>query len=179
MDFSAFPTKATPQFPKIKSGDANRGESITAFSGRKRVLALLFFLVTISPSETFSFFPLHRKRALTKNFVLSNIRFVSGGSSEMLRTSRCIRIKLLQSGGPRTLSAVASSLYNLSSPSEKYFASWGQSSPPHCGQLEFISETMWNSEPIHFRPRLGRGRRNHNLKGDGRRFRWPLINFED
>jgi hypothetical protein len=121
----------------------------------------------------------HRKDALTNFFVLSNIRFVSGGSSEMLRTSRCIRIKLLQSGGPRTLSAVASSLYNLSSPSEKYFASWGQSSPPHCGQLEFIPETMWNPEPIHFRPRPGRGRRGHNLKGDGRRFRWPLINFED
>src|SRR6267143_3423533 len=119
------------------------------------------------------------KDALTKFFVLSNIRFVSGGSSEMLRTSRCFRIKLFQSGGPRTLSAVAPSVYNLSSPSEKYFASWGQSSRPHCGQLEFISETMWSSEPIHFRPQPDRSRRNHNLKGDGRRFRWPLINFED
>ena len=143
-------------------------------------LHLLFFAGEASFRKMLSIISaLQRKDALTNFFVLSNIRFVSGGSSEMLRTSRCIRIKLLQSGGPRTLSAVASSLYNLSSPSEKQFASWGQSSPPHCGQIEIISETMWNSRSIHFRPRLGRGRRDHNLKGDGRRFRWPLINFED
>jgi hypothetical protein len=63
-------------------GDANRGESITAFSGRKRLLALLFFLFSIPLDESVNFFSLHRKHALTKKFVLSNIRFVSGGASE-------------------------------------------------------------------------------------------------
>src|SRR6267142_4552294 len=118
----------------------------------------------------------HRKDALTNFFVLSNIRFVSGGSSEMLRTSRCIRIKLFHSDGPRTLAVIAPSLCSLSGPSEKRFVSWGQSSPHHRGQFEIISEMLWNPESIHFRPRPGRGRRGHNLKGDGRRFRWPLIN---
>src|SRR5437667_11086468 len=69
------------------------------------------------------------KHALTNFFVLSNIRFVSGGSSEMLRTSRCFRIKLSQFVGPRTLSAIAPSLYSFSSPSEKIFACCGQPSP--------------------------------------------------
>src|ERR1700687_6316680 len=95
----------------------------------------------------------------------------------MLRTSRCFRIKLFQSGGPRTLSAVAPSVYSLSSPSEKHFTFWGHSSPPHCGQFEIISETMWNSRSIHFRPRLGRGRRGHNLKGGGGGFLLALIVF--
>src|SRR5258708_36960144 len=97
----------------------------------------------------------------------------------MLRTSRCFRIKLFQSGGPRTLSAVAPSVYNLSSPSEKYFASWGQSSRLHCGQLEFISETLWSWEPMLFRPQPDRSHRNRNLTGDGGRFGWRLFNSED
>src|SRR6267378_3980337 len=121
----------------------------------------------------------HRKDALTNFFVLSNIRFVSGGSSEMLRTSRCFRIKLFQFGGPRTLSAVAPSVYSLHSPSEKHFTFCGHPSPPRCGQIEIISEAMWNPQPIHFWPRPDRGQRDHNLKGDVRRLRWPLINFED
>src|SRR6202521_5419848 len=144
------------------------------------VLHQFFFAYEVSfRSELLIISGQNRKDALTNFFVLSNIRFVSGGSSEMLRTSRCFRIKLLQSGGPRTLSAVAPSVYSLSSPSEKHFTFWAHSSPPHCGRFAIISETMWNSRSIHFRPRLGRGRRGHNLKRDGRRFRWPLINFED
>src|SRR6266403_172248 len=102
----------------------------------------------------------HRKDALTNFFVLSNIRFVSGGSSEMLRTSRC----------------------SLSGPSEKRFVSWGQSSPPNCGQIEIISETIWNSGPIYFRPRPGRGQRARNLReqraalsGAAHYFRGPAI----
>jgi hypothetical protein len=54
-----------------------------------------------------STFLLHRKRALTKNFVLSNIRFVSWGASEMLRASQCFQITLPQSDGPLTLAADA------------------------------------------------------------------------
>jgi hypothetical protein len=117
---------------------------------------------------------------LTNFFVLSNIRFVSGGSSEMLRTSRCVRIKLLQSDGPRTLAVIAPSLCSLSGPSEKRFVSSGQSSPPHCGQIDIISETIWNSGPIYFRPRGGQ--RAHNLKeqraalsGAAHYFRGPTI----
>src|SRR5260370_4692465 len=120
----------------------------------------------------------HRKDALTKFFVLINIGFVSGGSSEMLRPSRCFRIKLFQAGGPRTLSAVAPSSYSLSSPSEKHITFRGQRSLAHRGQIEIVSETMCNPGPSFFRPRPDRGRRDHNLKGDGRRFLWPLIHFE-
>ena len=122
----------------------------------------------------------HRKDALTNFFVLSNIRFVSGGSSEMLRTSRCIRIKLFQSDGPRTLAVIAPSLCSLSSPSEKRSISWGPSSPPQCGQIEIISETVWNSGPIYFRPRGGQQARNLKeqraaLSGAAHYFRGPAI----
>src|SRR6266576_7354973 len=55
------------------------------------------------------------KDALTKFFVLSNIRFVSGGSSEMLRTSRCFRITVSQSDGPCTLAVRERSRRSLSS----------------------------------------------------------------
>jgi hypothetical protein len=57
VDFRAFPTKALREIPKIKNvGDANRGESITAFSGRKRVLAVLFSAVPQSrPAKRKSF----------------------------------------------------------------------------------------------------------------------------
>ena len=64
----------------------------------------------------------HRKDALTNFFVLSNIRFVSGGSSEMLRTSRCFREALLQSVGSRTPAAVALLPYNFSSSFEEVSA---------------------------------------------------------
>jgi len=121
-----------------------------------------------------------RKDALTNFFVLSNIRFVSGGSSEMLRTSRCIRIKLFQSDGPRTLAVIAPSLCSLSSPSEKRFASRGHSSPPHCGQIEIIPAMIWNSGPIYFRPRGGQRARNLKeqraaLSGAAHYFRGPAI----
>ncbi len=123
-----------------------------------------------------------RKDALTKFFVLSNIRFVSGGSSEMLmlRTSRCIGIKLFQSDGPRTLAVIASSLCSLSSRSESRLVSWGHSSSPNLGQIEIIPEMIWNSGPIYFRPRGGQ--RAGNLKeqraalsGAAHYFRGPAI----
>jgi hypothetical protein len=60
------------------------------------------------------FFLSLRNHALTNFFDLSNIRFVSRGSSEMLRTSRCFRNRLLQSAGTRTLATVALSLHSLS-----------------------------------------------------------------
>src|SRR5207245_5899656 len=90
----------------------NRGEYIIASSGRKRVLAFLFFLApSFMPGRGGNIFPENRNHALTNFFDLSNIRFVSGGSSEMLRTSRCLRTILFQSDGPWTLRTVASFLY--------------------------------------------------------------------
>jgi hypothetical protein len=47
---------------------------------------------------------------LTKIFNLSNIRPVPGGSSGMFGSSRCIIVKLLQFGGPKTLPQAAPSL---------------------------------------------------------------------
>jgi hypothetical protein len=54
VDFSAFPTKALHEIPKTKkSGGRKLGESITAFSGRKQVLEVLFFYFSgIMPSQT-------------------------------------------------------------------------------------------------------------------------------
>jgi len=47
VGFSAFPTEALFEFSAIgEVGDANRGEYITAFSERKRVLASILFLST-------------------------------------------------------------------------------------------------------------------------------------
>jgi len=46
----------------------------------------------------------------------------------MLRASQCLRINLLQSGGPRALLALAHFLYSISRSPEKFFASWGLSS---------------------------------------------------
>jgi len=43
----------------------------------------------------------------------------------MLRTSRCFRITLSQSDGPRTLAVRARSRRSLSTPSAKHFESWG------------------------------------------------------
>ena len=48
-----------------------------------------------------------RRHALTNFYILSSIRSVHGGSSGMQRTSRCFFIKVLQLGGPKTLTAVA------------------------------------------------------------------------
>jgi hypothetical protein len=43
VGFSAFPTKALLKFPRTEAGNANRGEYITGFSQRKRVLASIVF----------------------------------------------------------------------------------------------------------------------------------------
>ncbi len=157
------------------------GEYITAYSERKRVLASIPFVDEASFwKELLIVSGQRRKDALTKFFVLSNIRFVSGGSSEMLRTSRCIGIKLFKSDGPRTLAVIAYSLCSLSGPSESRLVSWGHSSPPNFGQIEIIPEVIWNSGPIYFRPRGGQ--RAGNLKeqraalsGAAHYFRGPAI----
>jgi hypothetical protein len=60
------------------------------------------------------FFLSLRNHALTNFFDLSNIRFVSRGSSEMLRTSRCFLNRLFQPAGTRTLATVAPFLHSLS-----------------------------------------------------------------
>jgi hypothetical protein len=84
IGFSAFPTEALFEFSAIEEvKNSNRGEYITAFSERKRVLASILFLDEASFRKAPLITPgQHRKHALTNFFVLSNIRFVSGGSSE-------------------------------------------------------------------------------------------------
>src|SRR5882762_5817371 len=119
------------------------------------------------------------KDALTKFFVLSNIRFVSGGSSEMLRTSRCFRIKLFQSDGPRTLAVIAPPLYSLSNPSVRHSGSGGRSPfPPSDKSKSFLKRCGIRDQSI-FRSRLGRRHQANNLTGDGRRFQGPPIILED
>src|SRR5580704_11594553 len=71
---------AEPKSQNRNARDANRGESTTAFSPRKQLLAVLFISVRIRGGPYGkSFFRDHCNHALTKNFVLSNIRFVSWG----------------------------------------------------------------------------------------------------
>jgi hypothetical protein len=61
-------------------GEANRGEYITASSGRKRLLASLFSSANLTSwSALQNIFTWPHNHALTKIFVLSNIRFVSEG----------------------------------------------------------------------------------------------------
>jgi hypothetical protein len=128
-------------------GDANRGEYITGFSERKRLLASLFF-----PERSFfsgrsaNFFTAPYNHALTKFFVLSNIRFVSGGSGEMLRASRCFRITLLQSVGPLTLAADAlqpclqSTGFSLDRGAARNFS---------FARLDFFSMTAFSAVRVH------------------------------
>jgi hypothetical protein len=82
VDFSAFPTKATPQIPKNKKRGTQTGASLSQLfpgaSGFLHFFSSCFQSLLVNPS----FFSNHRKHALTKKIVLSNIRFVAGGSSE-------------------------------------------------------------------------------------------------
>src|SRR5712675_1132064 len=95
------------------------------FLSASRFFNLLFFVARVLVRITLQiFFCLHCNHPLTKFFVLSNIRFVSGGSSEMLRTSRCFRINFLQSAGPRMLSAFVLSPCNLFELSGNLSAFW-------------------------------------------------------
>jgi hypothetical protein len=108
LDSRPFPLRRFFIFQNNEWWDANRGEYITAFSQRKLLLASFIFSVAASAgSLPYLFSTAPHKDALTKFFVLSNIRSVSGGSVEMLRASRCLRITLLQSVGPLTLRADA------------------------------------------------------------------------
>src|SRR5258708_23165587 len=92
----------------IQTG-ANISQLLPGASG---FLHFFFFLApSFMPGRAEDIFPENRNHALTNFFDLSNIRFVSGGSSEMLRTSRCLRTILFQSDGPRTLTTVASFCY--------------------------------------------------------------------
>src|SRR4029077_18455985 len=110
----------------IQTG-ANISQLLLSASG---FLHLLFFAVEAFPHNRLQILSSqHRKHALTNFFVLSNIRFVSGGSSEMLRTSRCFRITLFQSVGPRTLSACASSPCSIPGPPKQNLVHRRHSSP--------------------------------------------------
>src|SRR6266852_2541066 len=148
------------------------------------------------PGRGGNIFPENRNHALTNFFDLSNIRFVSGGSSEMLRTSRCLRTILFQSDGPWTLTTVACFLYSISRhPKKKFLWNHGglkvvlndsritgrpakrrarriHGRPSSGPQImlaagELVLETIWSSGPISFRPRTSRARLPHNLKGEG------------
>jgi len=82
VDFSAFPTKATPQIPKNKKLGTQTGASLSQlFPGASGFLHFFFSGFQSRLMNPSIFFTLHRKHALTKKFVLSNIRFVAGGAS--------------------------------------------------------------------------------------------------
>ncbi len=148
-----------------------------------------FFLSTsFTSGRAENISPEHQNHALTNFFDLSNIRFVSGGSSEILRTSRCLRTILFQSGGPWTLTTVACFLYSISRHPKKILWDHGKlkvvfndsrvtgrpakrrarridgrlSSGPQImlAAGELVLETIGSSGPIFFGPgQFGRGRR--------------------
>jgi hypothetical protein len=49
--FQSLPREASPKFQKRNAENSNRGEYITAFSQRKRLLASIIFAVDPSSSE--------------------------------------------------------------------------------------------------------------------------------
>ena len=102
------PQRHRPKIPKVKSGGRKPGRVYHSFfRAQAGSCTSLFFLQQNLARRNGKIFSVHRKHALTKKIVLSNIRFVSRGSAEMLRASRCFRITLLQSDGPLTLAADA------------------------------------------------------------------------
>src|SRR6266481_9479249 len=123
--------RSLPKIPKKKRGEFKPGRIYHSFFSAQAASCIyyIFCCCSFSSQNGLNLFWQRRKHALTKFFVLSNIRFVSGGSSEMLRTSRCFRITLFQSVGPRTLSAIAPCLCSISSLSENTSTFWGLSYP--------------------------------------------------
>src|SRR5690349_18054779 len=105
VGFSAFPTEALLEFSLSEKWGMETGWNISqVFLSASRFFNLLFFVARVFVRIALQIFLCSCcNHPLTNFFVLSNIRFVSGGSSEMLRTSRCFRINFLQSAGPRTL----------------------------------------------------------------------------
>jgi len=78
--FSAFPTKAPNQNPKIEKRGTQTGASLPQLFTRASSFLQFFFLFVrtrAGPDSKSSFED--RNHALTKFFVLSNIRFVSWG----------------------------------------------------------------------------------------------------
>ncbi len=130
MDFSDFPTHRFVEFHKFEMWGCKRGEYITAFSRRKQLLPCSFF--SCAPfssrgraensflSAFYRASKAQENHALTNFFDLSNIRFDSGGSSEMLRTSRCSRTVLFQLDGTWTLTAAAPYVCHFPSLSSKF-----------------------------------------------------------
>src|SRR6266851_38609 len=190
------PHRGLLEITEIENWESKPGRIYHSFFRAQAVLAFLFFLApsfTSGGAENIS--PENRNHALTNFFDLSNIRFVSGGSSEMLRTSRCLRTILFQSDGPRTLRTVAPFFcYRISRHPKKNL--WnhgklkvvlndsrvtGRPAKPRARRIdgrpssgpqimlaagELVLETIWSSGPISFRPRTSRARPPHDLKGE-------------
>src|SRR6266849_4485479 len=115
------PHRGLLEITEIENWESKPGRIYHSFFRAQAVLAFLFSLApsfTSGGAENIS--PENRNHALTNFFDLSNIRFVSGGSSEMLRTSRCLRTILFQSDGPRTLTTVALFFYSISRHPKKF-----------------------------------------------------------
>src|SRR6266481_6553383 len=134
--------RSLPKIPKKKRGEFKPGRIYHSFFSAQAASCIyyIFCCCSFSSQNGLNLFWQRRKHALTKIFVLSNIRFVSGGSSEMLRTSRCFRIQLSQFVGPRTLSALAPSRCNFFSSSEKILTLAGQLSPFVAGKSKSLVE---------------------------------------
>src|SRR6266566_7392054 len=184
------------EITEIENWESKPGRIYHSFFRAQAGSCILFFLApsfTSGGAENIS--PENRNHALTNFFDLSNIRFVSGGSSEMLRTSRCLRTIVFQSDGPRTLRTVAFFFYSISRHPKKSSCGHGKlkvvlndsrvtgrparrrarrigGRPGSGPQImlaagELVLETIWSSGPISFRPRTSRARLPHNLKGEG------------
>jgi hypothetical protein len=147
VDFSAFPTKALREIPKIKKvGDANGASLSQLFPGASRFLQFFFSARLEScRSKRQILAEDHCNHALTKFFVLSNIRLVSWGSAEMLRASRCFRITLLQSDGPRTLAADAPFPQFLSLRPDNFFCDGKAVKSFSSAALAFRSKTRFRN----------------------------------
>jgi hypothetical protein len=132
-------------------------------------LHFFFLFALFSSGPPANIFSLHRKHALTNFFDLSNIRFVSRGSSEMLRTSRCIRNRLLQSAGTRTLAIVAPFLHSLSIVSQEHFVLFEQmhiSSWRERSSRDLVAASAGRFSNFGFRARRLSNNRPATIKGE-------------
>jgi hypothetical protein len=135
------------EIPKIKKRGTQTGASLPQLFPGASAFFQFFFSGCFASYRTGRKIhkKIHRNHALTKFFVLSNIRFVSWGAAEMLRASRCFRIKLLQSDGPLTLAADAPFLIFLSSLPEILLRNASALSSFSSAPLCFRSKTRFHS----------------------------------
>jgi len=157
--------RSGPKFQKRNAENSNRANISQLFLSASSFLHLLFLLLLLLITKrSKSFFWQCRKHALTKIFVLSNIRFVSGGSSEMLRTSRCFGSNFPNSSGLGRFQRLRPLPIVFLAYPRKY-------SRAVDSRLQFLSLNLyWDVSLIAAGP---------SPEGNGRRFRDRQIIFED